>query len=274
MLAVLPAFPLLLRSGLDEQADAGDVALRSAAAGLSGRSGVWDPRRVWPLVGEKIPFLVLSLASGVLTFLTNNRSKRSVRWNRCHWSSAVKCAYFLCALRRQNGLARQSRSLLSPAGRMARRGVAGAALVLAGLSALAIYQARKAPYIAFGWFWYLGMLVPVIGIVQVGQQSMADRYSYLPLIGPVRGHRLVGGRNAGALAGDKELAGSGCHRGHGGLRGATWDRWATGETPPASSNMPWPSLAITRWRITISGSPCWTRETWLPQKAISRRRCD
>jgi tetratricopeptide (TPR) repeat protein len=54
---------------------------------------------------------------------------------------------------------------------------------LAGLSVLALYRARRAPYLAFGWFWYLGMLVPVIGIVQVGQQALADRYTYLPLIG-------------------------------------------------------------------------------------------
>jgi tetratricopeptide (TPR) repeat protein len=61
--------------------------------------------------------------------------------------------------------------------------VAGAALVLAGVSVLALRLARKAPWFAFGWFWYLGTLVPVIGIVQVGQQAMADRYSYIPLIG-------------------------------------------------------------------------------------------
>jgi len=42
---------------------------------------------------------------------------------------------------------------------------------------------HRAPYIAFGWFWYLGTLVPVIGIVQVGKQAMADRFSYIPLIG-------------------------------------------------------------------------------------------
>ncbi len=42
---------------------------------------------------------------------------------------------------------------------------------------------RKYPYLAVGWFWYLGTLVPVIGIVQVGSQSMADRYAYIPLIG-------------------------------------------------------------------------------------------
>ena len=42
---------------------------------------------------------------------------------------------------------------------------------------------RRRPYLAIGWFWYLGTLVPVIGIVQVGRQAMADRYTYLPLIG-------------------------------------------------------------------------------------------
>ena len=42
---------------------------------------------------------------------------------------------------------------------------------------------RRCPYLAVGWFWYLGMLVPVIGLVQVGGQAMADRYTYLPQIG-------------------------------------------------------------------------------------------
>ena len=43
---------------------------------------------------------------------------------------------------------------------------------------------RRKPYLAVGWFWYLGMMVPVIGLVQVGGQGLADRYTYLPLIGP------------------------------------------------------------------------------------------
>ena len=46
-----------------------------------------------------------------------------------------------------------------------------------------IRLARRRPYLAVGWFWYLGTLVPVIGLVQVGMQSMADRYTYIPLIG-------------------------------------------------------------------------------------------
>ena len=56
-------------------------------------------------------------------------------------------------------------------------------MVLVGITIFAVKWIRKAPYFAVGWFWYLGTLVPVIGIVQVGAQAMADRYAYVPLIG-------------------------------------------------------------------------------------------
>jgi tetratricopeptide (TPR) repeat protein len=58
-----------------------------------------------------------------------------------------------------------------------------AGLLLALATAVAVVAMRRRPHVAVGWFWYLGTLVPVIGIVQVGSQSMADRYTYLPLIG-------------------------------------------------------------------------------------------
>jgi tetratricopeptide (TPR) repeat protein len=61
--------------------------------------------------------------------------------------------------------------------------VAGAVLLLSFLTFLAIRAVRKHPYLVVGWFWYLGTLVPVIGLVQVGSQAMADRYTYVPLIG-------------------------------------------------------------------------------------------
>ena len=56
-------------------------------------------------------------------------------------------------------------------------------LILICITLVAIRLIKKVPYLAVGWFWYLGTLIPVIGLVQVGQQSMADRYAYIPLIG-------------------------------------------------------------------------------------------
>lgn len=56
-------------------------------------------------------------------------------------------------------------------------------LLILFLSALAVRRAVSQPYLLVGWLWYLGTLVPVIGLVQVGAQSMADRYTYIPLIG-------------------------------------------------------------------------------------------
>ncbi len=61
--------------------------------------------------------------------------------------------------------------------------IAVAAAVLAGISIAALLAWRRLPYLFVGWFWYVGMLVPVIGVVQVGSQAMADRYTYLPQIG-------------------------------------------------------------------------------------------
>jgi protein O-mannosyl-transferase len=59
----------------------------------------------------------------------------------------------------------------------------GSLLLLAAITALACATLRRQPVIAVGWFWFLGTLVPVIGIVQVGSQSIADRYTYFPTIG-------------------------------------------------------------------------------------------
>ena len=58
-----------------------------------------------------------------------------------------------------------------------------AAALLAAITALALWRVRRSPWLAVGWLWFVGMLVPVIGLVQVGRQAMADRYTYLPSIG-------------------------------------------------------------------------------------------
>jgi len=61
--------------------------------------------------------------------------------------------------------------------------IAGCALLLLALTVIALRQLRTRPFLFVGWFWFLGTLMPVIGLVQVGSQAMADRYAYTPAIG-------------------------------------------------------------------------------------------
>jgi protein O-mannosyl-transferase len=61
--------------------------------------------------------------------------------------------------------------------------IALSALLLMGVSMVVLRERRSRPYLAVGWLWYLGTLVPVIGLVQVGAQARADRYTYLPMVG-------------------------------------------------------------------------------------------
>ena len=76
--------------------------------------------------------------------------------------------------------------------------------VIAGLSVVAWVQRRRHPYLLVGWLWFVGMLVPVIGLVQVGAQAMADRYTYLPSLGVLiltvwGAYELMQGKAAGGL---------------------------------------------------------------------------
>jgi tetratricopeptide (TPR) repeat protein len=134
------------------------------------------------LVLEKVPFLALSLASSVVTFLAQRKG------------GAVSTVLPLDA-RLGNAVISYVRYLgkmLWPAnlgvlythpGRWPLFEVIAAACFLAFTTGAVVFLARRRPSLAAGWFWFLGMLVPVIGVVQVGIQSMADRYMYLPMIG-------------------------------------------------------------------------------------------
>ncbi len=146
----------------------------------------WPLQRVESLrrlVVEKLPLLALSAAACVTTLLAQNEAMQSIE-------------SFSLPLRFANALAACMVYLLQmlwPAGLAVfypypRHGlppweVALAATLLAGLSALAVWQRRKQPWLLTGWLWYLAMLLPVVGIIQVGNQAHADRYTYLPQIG-------------------------------------------------------------------------------------------
>ncbi|HOW79011.1 MAG: tetratricopeptide repeat protein [Verrucomicrobia bacterium] len=82
-------------------------------------------------------------------------------------------------------------------------------VLLAGVTGLVLWQRRRHPFGVTGWFWFLGMLVPVIGLVQVGEQSLADRYTYLPMVGVlivvIWGVYEAGRRKAGRWRGLKPM---------------------------------------------------------------------
>jgi tetratricopeptide (TPR) repeat protein len=143
----------------------------------------WKTQRARVIV-EKIPFLVLSAMDSVITYSIQQHGGAMLAVNTLSLRARIDNA--LVSYVRYIGKIFWPRDL---AGLYLRHGawelwqVTLAALFLAAVTAAVLWQASKRPYLAVGWFWYIGTLVPVIGLVQVGMQSMADRYTYLPLIG-------------------------------------------------------------------------------------------
>jgi tetratricopeptide (TPR) repeat protein len=138
-----------------------------------------------PLLREKLPLFGIAAASAVMTLIAQSRG------------GAVRTFTDLpIALRLSNALVSYGKYLLLtfwpndlaiyyP---FARTGIPawqiiGAAFLLIGITALCLFQRRIRPYLVVGWLWFLVTLVPVIGLVQVGGQTMADRYFYIPSIG-------------------------------------------------------------------------------------------
>ena len=136
------------------------------------------------LLWEKIPLFVLSVASSILTFVVQKQG-----------GGVAPPDQFLVNIRIPNAFV----SYVGYIGKMLWPGglavfypypeiiplwkSAGAGLLLFSLSILFIRAVRTRPYLIVGWLWYLGTLIPVIGLIQVGNQAMADRYTYIPLIG-------------------------------------------------------------------------------------------
>ncbi len=134
---------------------------------------------------EKIPFFILSAVSCVVTVLAQ-QSKSAVMPVQFLPVSArlqnvfVSYLHYLEKMVWPGGLA-AFYPLSYP---IATEAVVLAVFVLVLVTGIVGYGWRSRPYLLVGWLWFLGMLVPVIGLVQVGSQAMADRYTYLPLIGP------------------------------------------------------------------------------------------
>jgi Tfp pilus assembly protein PilF len=140
-------------------------------------------RQVLRLLVEKIPLIALSAVSSLVTFLAQ---RGALGWTEqlpilARISNALLS--YVVYLRQMFWPANLAVFYLHPENRVASSEIILAATVLIGITITAIILQKNAPYLITGWLWYLGMLVPVIGLVQVGWQGHADRYTYLPQIG-------------------------------------------------------------------------------------------
>jgi len=141
-----------------------------------------DTQKIIGAVVEKIPFFLLAVGSSLVTFLVQ-RSGGAVSTNL---ALPARLANALVSYVRYLGktLWPENLSVLYPhPGHWPAWEVVGSGMILAIILVLVTLWARRRPYVPVGWFWFLGTLVPVIGLVQVGVQSMADRYTYIPSIG-------------------------------------------------------------------------------------------
>jgi protein O-mannosyl-transferase len=144
--------------------------------------------RLRDLVLEKVPLLAIVVASSTVTVVAQHlggatASAEGVPYAGRLGNAVLSIASYLQRTVWPAGLAAfYPNPAIDPAGLPAGR-LAAASLLLAALSAVAFWQRRRRPYLLFGWLWFGVTLLPVIGLVQVGQQGMADRYTYVPLVG-------------------------------------------------------------------------------------------
>ena len=136
------------------------------------------------LLLEKIPFFALSAVSAAITYSAQHAAGAvatvdEVPLAERFGNAMISCLAYLWRMVWPSGLA-----VFYPLpAAVPLWKTAAAAIVLLAATAAAVLGIRRRPWAAVGWLWYLGMLVPVLGFVQVGLQAMADRYTYLPLIG-------------------------------------------------------------------------------------------
>ena len=137
------------------------------------------------LILEKAPFFILSLASGPLTLLAQRIGGSVVSVDALILKNRLANAVvsYTAYIGKMFWPSRLAVLYPHPVSQLPLTKVIYSTLLLLLITVLCIYFSRRLKFLAVGWLWYIGTLIPVIGIVQVGAQSMADRYTYVPLTG-------------------------------------------------------------------------------------------
>jgi tetratricopeptide (TPR) repeat protein len=160
---------------------------RMRGQGAEVRDGRSEGSRHRAVIGrlllEKIPLFVLSAGACVITFVLQRRATGAIPPLPLLWRFQNAIASYVIYIWKALWPTRLAVFYPHPNDTLTTWELIFAVAFLIGITTAAIIWRRKRPYLLVGWFWYLVMLVPVIGLVQVGEQGHADRYTYLPSVG-------------------------------------------------------------------------------------------
>jgi tetratricopeptide (TPR) repeat protein len=193
--AITPEIPVEASKAVAAAKRKGKAGKKQALEGaVNAESGEWKARQkatdrsqwawLWPLLREKIPLFALTAISCIVTYLAQQEGGAVVPVETLPISVRISNAFvsyilYIVKMIWPGGLAvLYPHPLMWPLWQ-----TLGAVVLFVVLSFMVIRWAKRFPYLAVGWLWYVGTLVPVIGLVQVGSHAMADRYTYVPLIG-------------------------------------------------------------------------------------------
>ena len=136
------------------------------------------------LLWEKAPFIFLTIVSSIVTIWAQNKGGSFASMKYLPFSSRVANAIISYVSYLGKIFSPVDLAVFYPYEHsFPLWQILVSCFILIGITIVVIYAIKKFPFLFVGWFWYLGTLIPVIGLVQVGEQAMADRYTYLPSIG-------------------------------------------------------------------------------------------
>lgn len=135
------------------------------------------------LIYEKAPLFLLSMVSCIITYVAQSHAGALVTFKSYPLSYRITNAIFSYLIYIAKFFWPKSLAVFYPYPTYNSFDLVIGFSILISITFILIYVLRNFPYLTFGWLWYLGTLVPVIGIIQVGSQSMADRYTYIPMVG-------------------------------------------------------------------------------------------
>jgi tetratricopeptide (TPR) repeat protein len=139
---------------------------------------------IYPLLLEKVPLFVLAIISSVATYIAASSAGAISFFEVFPLDVRIGNAIVSYVIYIGKMILPVNLAVFYPhPGNVVLWQVLGSAVILMAITFVVLWRVKKSPYLATGWLWYVGTLVPVIGIVQAGTQAMADRYTYISLIG-------------------------------------------------------------------------------------------